>query len=115
LAKGQIDLPKPVYRMTNIPALSMLMAIVVLMVFLPATLVGVWHIVIWLLSAGLIAIVIDEHGDLDSGFVAFAILILMVSGIVLCAIAGLSWAVTLLLAFPLLSTIGLLMARSHQH
>ena len=101
--------------MPHISAVSALVAIATLMFWLPVSFIGIWHVIIWIVSAGLVIFVIEEHGDLDTGFVALGVFVLMLSGFALCFFVGLGWALGLALALPMLSTIGLLMSPRHQH
>ena len=107
--------PQPGDEMTQISGLSALLAVAALLVFMPVTFAGIWHVIIWIVSAGLVICVMEAHGDLDTGFVALGVFIFMLSGLALCFFVGLGWALALTLALPLLGTIGFLMIRREQH
>ena len=83
--------------------------------FAPGALVGIWHIFIWCLSAGLFVYLVEEYGDLNSSIVAVAIFCLMLTGLGLSLFSGIAWAYSLALALPLLGAIGFLIIRDEQH
>jgi hypothetical protein len=107
----------PSYRviMKNLAASSALALGTGLLAFAPGALVTLWHIFIWLLSAGLFVYLVEEYGDLDASIVAIAIFCLMLTGLSLSLFSGIGWTYSLALALPLLGAIGFLIIRNEQH